>query len=88
MYKLLLAIILLTPLTAHAQRYQQNNHHYYNHGGGGSWVAPFVGGAIIGGIVGGALVAPPAPVYVPRCWWEPTGYYDTWGRPIMQRLCQ
>jgi len=87
MRTLVLALLLVLPLTAHAQRYQQNNHYYNHGGGGGNWVAPFVGGAIIGGIVGGALVAPP-PVYVPRCWWEPTGYYDVYGNPIMQRRCQ
>ena len=93
MFRILLAIALVTAIStpALAQRYyrqgpsvQYHQHHYY--GGGG--VAPFVGGAIIGGIVGGMLVSPPV-VVAPRpvCYEQWTGYYDQYGRKILQTVC-
>lgn len=47
----------LTPTLAHADDWR---HHGPRPGyGGGNWVAPLVGGMIIGGIVGGALAQQP-----------------------------
>jgi hypothetical protein len=61
--------------------------------GGGNWVAPLVGGLIVGGLVGGAIasepryVAPPVYVEQPRfrreCWMEPQ--YDYYGRYLGDR---
>jgi len=96
MKKLLLAFATISALatasTANAQYYNRG----YYHGGGQNWVAPFVGGAIVGGIIGGALVAPPPPppvIYVPappqpqECWQEFL-YYDRWNRPVFRTVCR
>ena len=75
--------------TANAQYYNRG----YYHGNNNGWVAPFVGGAIIGGIVGQALLAPPPPtIYVapqpaPVCWQELV-YYDAWSRPVYRTVCR
>ena len=84
----LVTIGLASP--ANAQGY------YRGHRGGGGWVAPFVGGAILGGIVGGIMTAPRLyepnvvvnpPMYVPTCWDEVIGYTQ-WGNPIVRRICR
>ena len=72
---------------------QAQYRHYHQHGGGGgNWVAPLVGGLIVGGIVGGALsqpryAAPPVyveqPQYRRECWLEP--YYDYYNRYLGDR---
>ena len=68
----------------------------YYHRGGGNWVAPFVGGAIIGGIVG-SVIAPPPPVvyyapppvyYPPQPCWQEFAYYDAWNRPVYRTVCR
>lgn len=63
-------------------------------GGGGNWVAPLVGGLIIGGVVGNAMSQPqvvdPVPVYVEppiSCWNEFVGY-DAWRRAVYRRVCR
>jgi hypothetical protein len=55
-----LAILLAatTLVTATAANAQWRDRRDYGHGGGGNWVAPLVGGLIIGGIVGGAMAQP------------------------------
>ena len=78
MKKLILAVLLsITATSAIAQHgyrgghggYRGGHNNYsYNGGGGyrGGWVAPAVGGLIVGGLVGAALAYPynaPAPVY-------------------------
>lgn len=76
MKKLILAVLLsITATSAMAQHgYRGGGYHGnsyrggYTHNGGyrGGWVAPAVGGLIIGGLVGAAIAAPyyaPAPVY-------------------------
>jgi hypothetical protein len=94
---LAIGTVLLASSAANAQHYQRGYGYGggYHYGGGGGWVAPFVGGAIIGGVLGGALAAPPpvvyapapAPVYVqPTCWDEL--YYDSWNRPYYRRVCR
>lgn len=87
MKKLILAVLLsITATSAIAQHgyrgghggYRGGHNNYsYNGGGGyrGGWVAPAVGGLIVGGLVGAALAAPyyaPAPVYV-----QPNPVYST-----------
>jgi len=82
MKKLILAVLLsITATSALAQHgyrgghggyrggHNNYNNYSYNGGGGyrGGWVAPAVGGLIVGGLVGAALATPyyaPAPVYV------------------------
>jgi len=96
----LITVVLLSATPAHAQYYNRNG--YYR--GGGGWVAPFVGGAIVGGVLGGVLVsprpmyvapprpmyvAPPQPMYVaPQNCWQEFAYYDPWNRPVYQTVCQ
>jgi len=60
------------------------HHHggYYRGGGGGNWVAPLIGGAIIGGVIANQYYRPaqppsvvyvnPPPVYYPS---PPYGYH-------------
>ena len=93
MFRILLTMALVAAIStpALAQRYYQGpsvQHHQHNYYGGGGGVAPFVGGAIIGGIIGGMLVSPPV-VVVPRpvCYEQWTGYYDQYGRRIIQTVC-
>lgn len=91
--KKILAVALAMTLTAGPVLAQ--GHHRDHRAGGGGWVAPLVGGLIIGGIVGGAMSQPryvaPGPVYVappvPVCWDEIVGY-DYWRRPVYQRVCR
>jgi len=81
MKKLILAVLLsITATSAIAQhgyrgghggyRGGHNSYNSYSYNGGGyrgGWVAPAVGGLILGGLVGAAVAAPyyaPAPVYV------------------------
>lgn len=59
----------------------------YRRGGGGyhgGWVAPLVGGMIVGGIVGGALAQPryPGPVYIeePRRYHTECRFEQRWDR--------
>lgn len=96
MLKFLSAVaILWTVSTSLAySQYSPHHHHHHHHYNGGSrstWVAPFVGGAIVGAL-GTALITPgvyaPPPFYTPICRDRFTGYYDTWGRPILQRVCE
>jgi hypothetical protein len=63
---------------------------YRGHGyrGGGNWVAPLVGGLIVGGIVGGAIASEPryypAPqTYHTECRIVPV--YDRWGYYVGDR---
>jgi hypothetical protein len=87
----LFAVALLAAVPANAQRYNRNDSY---RGGGGGWVAPLVGGLIIGGVVGSVMSQPqvvdPVPVYVEpqySCWNELIGY-DAWRRPVYQRRCR
>lgn len=47
---------------------------HHHHGGGGGWVAPFVGGAILGGALG-AYGAYNYPYYSPPAYYPPPAYY-------------
>jgi len=59
---LLAATTLISATSANAQwrdrRYEGPRPGYHS-GGGGNWVAPLIGGLIIGGIVGGAIANQP-----------------------------
>lgn len=64
------AVLATTALTAMAGDRQQQDaarsrgHHHHNH----SWVAPLIGGILIGGVIANSQATPvyvPAPVYVP-----------------------
>jgi hypothetical protein len=88
-------MILTLSSSVLAQGYNRGHGHYHN--GGGNWVAPLVGGVIIGGIIGSmaspppppvVYVAPPAPQYVPPTCWDEIVGYDAWGRPVYRRYCR
>jgi len=58
----------------------------------GNWVGPFVGGAVVGSMLGAAArpVYVATPVYVqpqPVCW-QSLARYDRWGRPFYQTMCR
>jgi hypothetical protein len=84
MKKIALALILTTALagTAEADYYRGRGYH---HGGGGNWVAPLVGGMILGGAIYGlsqpSYAAPPVyvapPQYRTECQIVPV--YDRYG---------
>lgn len=90
--KVLIAVILMiSSTTAYGQSYTHHHHHHSYRSAPQGWVAPFVGGMIVGG-VGTALITPrpyvAVPAYVPTCYDQFTGYYDAFGRPIVRRVCQ
>lgn len=91
-----LTATMLTATAAQADYYGRRggyrapayNHHQhrapaYNHRGN-NWVAPVIGGLLLGGALYGAhRYYQPQPV----CWDEVVGY-DRYGREVWQRLCQ
>lgn len=117
--KIAIAVVLTATLagTAEAQdRYRHGGHHYRPHHGhqhhyrpnhyrgGNNWVAPLVGGMVLGGVIGalaapsyGYAAPPPPPVYAPP---QPlylpnvvpgcyqTQMIDQWGRVVMGTVCQ
>jgi hypothetical protein len=101
MFKIVTVVVaLVTATPVFAGGYHHGGGGYYHggggfhHGGGGGWVVPFVGGAIVGGVLGGALAYPysnpsapyyaaPYPYYMPTPTqpyyrWEPDAY-GHWG---------
>lgn len=86
-----LAILLAatTLVTATAANAQWRDRRDYGHGGGG-WVAPLVGGMIVGGIIGGAMASQPRYnddyYYHTECRRERV--FDQWGNFIgFERRC-
>lgn len=82
------ALMVLSVAPAHAD-YRYEHSHGHQQGGGGNWVAPLVGGLIIGGIVGGAMAQP-------RYYEEPSWHtecrrervFDQWGNFLgYERQC-
>lgn len=91
MRKALIAGIALLSMVTVAEA--QQRHYQHHRGGGGGWVAPLVGGLIVGGVVGSVL-AQPTPQYATpyyqqpvTCWEEFVGY-NRWGNPVYRRVCQ
>ena len=92
MRKALIAGIALLSMVTVAEAQQRHYHHH--RGGGGGWVAPLVGGMVLGGVLYG--LSQPSPVYgAPQpyyqqpvtCWEEFVGY-NRWGNPVYRRVCQ
>ena len=92
-------IIALAVVLSASSAQAQHRHHHHGGGGGrsGGWVAPLVGGLIVGGVVGSVLSGPsyasPPPVYVEqpryrRCWVEPV--FDRYTNQYLgeQKVCQ
>ena len=55
MKKFLAIILLLVSVNAFAQH--RHGHHFRHHGGGGNWVAPLIGGVIVGAVLSDAARA-------------------------------
>jgi hypothetical protein len=65
--KKILAILTVLALTAPAQADGWRHHGGYYRGGNSNWVAPLIGGAIIGGVIANQYyrpAPPPSVVYV------------------------
>lgn len=95
----LAAVAMIAAAPAHAQYYNRNGGYHgggYHgdgyHGGGGGWVAPLLGGVIIGGIIGGAMAAPPPVMYFapprPQECWQEFLYHDQWNRAVFRTVCR
>ncbi len=69
-------LLIINPVMAqhYHHGYGGYGHEYNNGGRSNNWVAPFVGGAIVGGILGGTLAYPyyNTPTYQP---YYPSGSY-------------
>ena len=90
-----LSIACATPASA---QYRHGHGGHYHGGGGGGWVAPLVGGMVLGGVLGAIVSEPryasPPPVYVEQypyrryCRTVIIGrdYYS--GRPIYGTECE
>jgi len=97
---LLAATTLVTATAANAEwRDRRDYGHREYHGGGGgggNWVAPLVGGMILGGIIGGMANQQPQYQQYPQPYdygYQPVcnRYFagrDAWGRPVFQMVCQ
>jgi hypothetical protein len=83
---------MVTVVEAQQHRHYQNQHQHRG-GGGGGWVAPLVGGLVLGGVLYGLSQTPsyaaPHPYYQQpvSCWEEFVGY-NRWGNPVYRRVCQ
>ena len=79
MRKVILAVLTaLFVIPAHA-----DGHHH----GGGNWVAPFVGGAVIGAIIAQPRYIQPPVVYNPPVYFTPgTVYPDYIYRPVYREV--
>ena len=92
MRKALIAGIALLSMVTVAEA-QQRHYHHHRGGGGGGWVAPLVGGMVLGGVLYGLSQTPsyaaPQPYYQQpvTCWEEFVGY-NRWGNPVYRRVCQ
>jgi hypothetical protein len=90
------AIVVFGACSAEAQHRHQDGGGYNGGSRSGGWVAPLVGGMVLGGVLYGlsqpSYAAPP-PVYVEqpryrRCWAEPV--FDRYTNQYLgeQRVCQ
>ena len=85
MKRTLIALATLIALTGSADAQHRNHRHHGHHGYRGGWVAPLVGGMVLGGMgyYGYQRYYQPQP----DCWDEMVGY-DRRGREVWQRFCQ
>jgi len=90
---LLATATLITATAANADdwRYHHGPRPGYG-GGGGNWVAPLVGGLIVGGILGSMAEQNqqqyyPQPQYQPQTFCRMVPVYDAWGN-FVGRQCQ
>ena len=91
---LIAGIALLSMVTVvEAQQHRHHQHQRHHHHRGGGWMAPLVGGMVLGGVLYGLSQTPsyaaPQPYYQQpvSCWEEFVGY-NRWGNPVYRRVCQ
>jgi hypothetical protein len=87
---LAVSVAALSAVPAHADPYGRGRGHhnqgYHHHHRGGNWVAPLIGGALLGGIIANQYYARPQAPYYP-----PTVYVDpAYPQPIYpnQTICR
>ena len=77
MKKFLVVLLLLVSASAFAQ-YRHPGYYGHRHGGGGNWVAPLIGGAILGAVITDAARAnqpvPPPPIIIQQPMYQPNTY--------------
>lgn len=90
----IIAAVALLATPAMADGYYHHDHYHYNRGGGGgNWVAPLVGGMILGGILEGMSQPRYAQPYQQQYFdYEPVCRralvgYDFYGRPVFRVFC-
>lgn len=97
MRKALIAGIALLSMVTVVEAQQRHQHHHHHRGGGGGggggWIAPLVGGMVLGGVLYGLSQTPsyaaPQPYYQqPVTCWEEFAGYNRWGNPVYRRVCQ
>jgi hypothetical protein len=88
---LLTSLTLVSATTAHADDWRRYGHREYRGGGGGgNWVAPLVGGLIVGGILGSMAEQNQQQYqqYQPQTFCRMVPVYDAWGNFVgRQRQC-
>jgi len=76
MKKFLVTVMMLLSTSAFAQYHHGHGPRY--HGGGGNWVAPLIGGAIIGAVISDAAranqPAPQPPIIIQQPIYQPNTY--------------
>ena len=77
MKKFLVVLLLLVSASAFAQ-YRHPGYYGHRHGGGGNWVAPLIGGAILGAVITDAARAnqpvPQPPIIIQQPIYQPNTY--------------
>ena len=90
---LLAATTLISATAANAEWRDRRDygHREYHGGGGGNWVAPLVGGLIVGGILGSMAEQQQyqqPQYYQPKTFCRMVPVYDAWGNYVgRQRQC-
>ena len=95
MKKFLAIVLLLVTSNAFAQFH--HGHRFHRHGGGGGWVAPLIGGAIIGAVISDAaranqsapqpiIIQQPQPIYQPNTYSCLVQVYDPITRTIKNEV--
>lgn len=72
--------------SAQHRRHDHYHHHGGGHGGGGGWVAPLIGGMVVGGVLGAIINEPrysAPPAYRTECRIVPA--YDRYGYYVGDR---
>ena len=91
---ILLSVAAVSIVAANPAYAQYRGERHRHHGSGhGVWVAPLIGGMVVGGVLGSIFSEPrhvaPPPVYLgdyPRCRQVVIGY-DYNSEPVFRRIC-